>query len=713
MQDIPTQPKSDTYSPGPVWGRGAAAPWKPQALYPNDPACQPCPDCGGLECLCRPRFFAGQLLTEQDLNRLEDYVVAKNRLHNRYLFGSGVVCGLEVRCNPCGDVVTVMPGYALSPCGDDIIVCKADTVSICDLIMKCRTVTVPDCRPYGGEATCKDLVEDWILAIRYEEKPSRGVTALTGAGQGCSCGKSNCGCKGAGGGGCGCGCGKSDCSSCNGTTGATSSETAPATTKRARRDAPPACEPTLTCEGYRYEVFRAPTPATGEGGWGTTESGLGAIPNWFGGELFERMGCCIKELVKAIPKYPTSTDQMAYYQWVCALKQGLIQHYARFGGYDCDALYTLQTVAIPTPDPSNPQQFSTAIWNAAAVMILIWLEGLFACFCSAALPPCRDAGDPRVPLALVKVRGGDCSIVSVCNWTPERKHVVTVLTLRYWLSWVPYGGMIRKFMHSICCELMGLGEQLIGGIAKDMKPADQTDAMGTGRADGTGGVEAKTSPIDLNVQGDLAGRRTRSSGFGGLENRPIMLNMGDYAPTSAGGAVAQAVIRNLFRPASALTAADLADAAFKPLDLGRATRHPDIEGLSQEPAIKMLSEMLRPLTEIIPPELFGSAPGPRPGVTPAPPPPAPPPPAPPRPAQPAAPTAPAPAPPAAPAAPSPAPVAAPPMAPAAPPTPPARAAVSAEEIEDLRRQMAELKRLVAEQQRQIDANKPRQTPLDT
>ena len=31
----------------------------------------PCPDCGGLECLCRPRFFAGQLLTEETMNQLD------------------------------------------------------------------------------------------------------------------------------------------------------------------------------------------------------------------------------------------------------------------------------------------------------------------------------------------------------------------------------------------------------------------------------------------------------------------------------------------------------------------------------------------------------------------------------------------------------------------------------------------------------------------
>ena len=45
-----------------------------------------------LECLCRPRFFAGQLLTEQDLNRLDQYIIGQNRakkvlsvaVHNHY-----------------------------------------------------------------------------------------------------------------------------------------------------------------------------------------------------------------------------------------------------------------------------------------------------------------------------------------------------------------------------------------------------------------------------------------------------------------------------------------------------------------------------------------------------------------------------------------------------------------------------------------------------
>jgi hypothetical protein len=88
----------------------------------------------------RPIFFAGQLLTEDDLGALADYVVQKNRLHNRALFGQGVVCGLEVTCDPCGNgKVIVQPGYALDCCGNDILVSCAVELDILKLIRDLRT----------------------------------------------------------------------------------------------------------------------------------------------------------------------------------------------------------------------------------------------------------------------------------------------------------------------------------------------------------------------------------------------------------------------------------------------------------------------------------------------------------------------------------------------------------------------------------------------
>jgi hypothetical protein len=93
---------------------------------------------GGCACGCdegcklgsyvRPLFFAGQLLTEEDLDLLGEYVTSKNRLHNRSFIGDGVVCGLEVLCHPCSEgKVVVRPGHALDCCGNDIVVaCEAE-----------------------------------------------------------------------------------------------------------------------------------------------------------------------------------------------------------------------------------------------------------------------------------------------------------------------------------------------------------------------------------------------------------------------------------------------------------------------------------------------------------------------------------------------------------------------------------------------------------
>src|SRR5438552_12275393 len=86
--------------------------------------CKPktCPTCGGVECFERPRYFCGQLLTDKDLDAAQRYVIEKNKLHNRYLVGTGVVCGLAVRCDPCDEcAVTVEPGHAIDCCGNDIV----------------------------------------------------------------------------------------------------------------------------------------------------------------------------------------------------------------------------------------------------------------------------------------------------------------------------------------------------------------------------------------------------------------------------------------------------------------------------------------------------------------------------------------------------------------------------------------------------------------
>jgi hypothetical protein len=132
--------------------------------------------CGGMathvgSAFVRPRFFAGQLLTEDDLQALTGYITGKDRLRNRLLFGSGVVCGLEVACDPCGDgKVTVRPGYALDCCGNDIVVGCPEQVDVNALVhdLRVRSLGV-DC---GDPCAKPSGARDYGLYLRYVEEPA-------------------------------------------------------------------------------------------------------------------------------------------------------------------------------------------------------------------------------------------------------------------------------------------------------------------------------------------------------------------------------------------------------------------------------------------------------------------------------------------------------------------------------------------------------------
>jgi hypothetical protein len=482
------------------FGRGEAQALKERKPLPPDPSCQPCPDCGGLECLCRPRFFAGQLLSEQDLNRLDQYIVEKNKLHNRHLFGSGVVCGLEVKCSPCDDgYVSVTPGYALSPCGEDIVVCKQDLVDICALIARCRVDSEPDCAPYRGQDSCGEVIEDWILTVRYAESPSRGITALTGAGQGCGC---SCAgpCSGKCGGGGSCGCGGGPACSCGAAKGLADPE--PLRQPRLNRGAPPSCEPTLTCETYRYDVFRAPQPEDERAPVGGLAGVMGQLP----GDMMSNIACCVKLLQAALPPKPgnlgglaTAAQKNAWFQWACQMRTALANYVVKTGGHNCEAIQNIQAIVIPRADSDTLD-----VGPTEAAFSKILFELMLDCFCSYALPQCPPPGDPRVPLALVKVRRGDCHVISVCNWTPWRKHVLTFPNLEYWFGFIPIIPLIRKLMHKICCETFGLRPMRPQGVRYDSArmemdhdgPVVENVAEMRARAARDAPVDAVAPPVD-------------------------------------------------------------------------------------------------------------------------------------------------------------------------------------------------------------------------
>jgi hypothetical protein len=422
-------------------GASTAAPSSGPCAKTADPCERPCSDCGSLRCLCRPRFFAGQLLTEQDLNRLDNYIREKNRLHALQLHGSGVVNGLAVRCDQCGTgTVVVGKGYAISPCGDDIIVCEDTLVDICALIKKCQPVDT-SCLPMtggtganGNDKSCEDLVEEWVLAIRYAEAPSRGITALR-MGPTCTCGATK-----TSNGGCGCGgAGKSSSSgscACGGTT----------TTTAKPRTAPPECEPTVICEGFSFDVFRAPK---------VTETKDRRKLLTLGGPLFERVMCCIQPLIDEIPTPPEdqgSERRVQWNLWCCQAKAAILGYLASHPGTYCSLSATLQQLACPDPKLDGPV-FQEAMQAALQVFAQVLIEIMLDCVCTALLPPAPDGStDDRLPLAVVKVRKRDCVVMEICNWTPLRRFVMTFPSISYWLSWLPLGAMLRELIHRICCR---------------------------------------------------------------------------------------------------------------------------------------------------------------------------------------------------------------------------------------------------------------------
>lgn len=142
-----------------------------------------------LQALEQPRFFYGQLLTDQDLNVLLAWAQGRLRLA-RHREGWGVVCGLELRRDPQQDGrVIIGPGYAVSASGDDIVV-PADSDSF-DLSKACADQPV-DCAKVkqdgddaarekiklGSREYYKDELRFIDIFLRYQEVGASPQTAL-------------------------------------------------------------------------------------------------------------------------------------------------------------------------------------------------------------------------------------------------------------------------------------------------------------------------------------------------------------------------------------------------------------------------------------------------------------------------------------------------------------------------------------------------------
>ena len=408
-----------------------------------------CSACVTLQCLERTRFFAGQLLGEADLNNEQSYWLAKGRLHNRFLHGWGVVCGLQVSCGECDGWVTINPGYAIDPCGNDVIVRAAQSFNVLNAIQACCTPKqATDCSPlrYRPAATCQDAIQTWCITIQYQEQSSRMITPLQqpasrSAGCGCGCSSSGCGCGCGGSKSTGCGCGGNGQSSKSSTSTQSSSSCSCASASASSSTA--ACEPTRIVEGFQLAVCQTPA----------TENQQGSEPGTFTYQFDQ----CYQSLYALLLQRPTLvdangktlSDQQAYQatcQYLTSVKNAFVSPYITH----CQVESALYAIQIPQPPQDN---YISLLLDKITLIVNIIRAVAIDCLCTSLLPPCPpDPCDNRLILACVTVQNG--KIINICHFGGGRKQVVTFPVLYYWLSLFGFDKALNNlgsFLELICC----------------------------------------------------------------------------------------------------------------------------------------------------------------------------------------------------------------------------------------------------------------------
>lgn len=403
-----------------------------------------CSACTSLQCLGRTRFFAGQLLTDTDLTNEQNYVLAKNRLHNRYLHGWGVVCGLQLTCSECDGWVTVNPGYALDPCGNDIIVCAAQSFNVLQAIQACSnpSSTATDCSQlrYRPSPSCTDAIQKWCVTLQYQERATQMVTPLkqsSSSSRGCGCG-----CGGSTGGGCGCGCsGSSKKSSGNGSGCGSTSSSSSSSSYSTSSSTSAACEPTRIIEGFQFGVCALTADSTA------------ARP----GTLVYQAENCVKTILQLAEQAPaldaTGTPQQ-WYQSVINYLYTVQQYFAQNQVLTyCKALGALNNIVVPQPTTNS---VLSNYQDVEGEIVLVLLTAIFDCICVALLPQCPpDPCDTRVPLACVSVQNG--AVISICHFEC-RQQLIGFPSLQYWLQpiFASVGKLITNALEKICCPSANL-----------------------------------------------------------------------------------------------------------------------------------------------------------------------------------------------------------------------------------------------------------------
>lgn len=147
-----------------------------------------------------PRYFPGQLLTDDELTQEQRYFRERLKLHNRMLWGWGTVCGALVCRMPADDgsnthdpwKVKVKPGYLLGPYGDDIVI-EGEVVvdlrkgSVSGSASEAPEIAAED--PWCSRPCRPREPGDYWIAVRYRECLTRPVPVPPAA---CGCAGEDC-----------------------------------------------------------------------------------------------------------------------------------------------------------------------------------------------------------------------------------------------------------------------------------------------------------------------------------------------------------------------------------------------------------------------------------------------------------------------------------------------------------------------------------------
>jgi len=462
----------------------------------SDPCC--CSPCVTLATYERPLFATGQTLTAADLTALTSYVAGKNRLHNRYLHGWGVVCGLEVVCDDCEGSVTIRSGYAIDPCGEDIVVAKPTRFDVIAAIRDClgqgRSRT-GDCDPWQPPADpgCKDALSHWCIALRYREVETAVGQRLTTGGSACvTVGKGSaggCGCGGKGGGGCGCG-GKGGTAGCGcggkgGGCNCNSAQVATSYTPSAV-SASNACAPRRVMECYDITLVPsaeacAPSFKAMQTSMRDDKNPLGLL-GWLIPErsLLRNILDCVIADFKALEDGLSQTDKTIIeslftnqpdalaqsnlqldevHAAVCHLRGAVLTLLQNDAGTRCQLLRAAAEVTLAPPSPGNSatdippenrQDYMTRAKAAVMDLLAAWFQVVLDCICRAFLPKCEsDPCDDRVEIACLTVKQG--RIIDICNHSC-RRYAGAFPSTFYWLSLIPIVPLIARMLAMICCQ---------------------------------------------------------------------------------------------------------------------------------------------------------------------------------------------------------------------------------------------------------------------